>query len=718
MKDSMLLLLTFATTGACSPVVLYTLETAPEESYNDEFMAEAQAKQPFLYSVLEQESWGDEQELQLVVKWSSEFNSLTWEGNIFFNMGGEEIKDTEYGKAVFMERMQGIYEEACKDESMHQAILRSIVWYFDPFTINHLLQSSILSFYPLLVDLLQTFDTSFVKMDRLPGSVSAELCYGKVSTYPVDFEKLVTKLLQDCLSFNAKTNVFKFLDLFFDNDSDLNTLRTVLSWGIVNVREVYEWAESSLDKSTQALLALPLRNRYQERWRCALRLVRFRELKLFPNLPKHLKSIKMKSGKLGREHLTLMLLFPEQSEQLSLMIWDKETSLRELSSILPFLPWQNELAMSMSLELDWNQLFCLPVQPTQKLVLAQAWFNNILESHIISNDGMNEISLIWKCSLSQPVILHQFYLRKYAPQDFDGFIFEKIRNYIGRAITNEDFNQKILFDEILPEEIGTILGEIRNYIGCAITKEDFNQEILFDEVLPKEFGNDDFYGILLLRILLTMVFDEKKSIRWVVAYLKTAKILRMKRSKVIKLILDEELAGPNREVWLAKVFSILRLFVPDFVFDDSPYTSVVELSTSIRRQINLPDSIGLIQILKQQKGISATGSLIPVISSKIVAEIGINNARVVEQMLTKLLRQTQSLAIENDYQNSSEILDNLYSRIDQPSFLRLIIHDANLDPLRVDEIVGFTLKSHGNSFIQTAMALCDLKENQVILNSL
>ncbi len=80
-------------------------------------------------------------------------------------------------------------------------------------------------------------------------------------------------------------------------------------------------------------------------------------------------------------------------------------------------------------------------------------------------------------------------------------------------------------------------------------------------------------------------------------------------------------------------------------------------------------------------------------------------------MLTKLLRQTQLLDIEGNYQNSSDILDNLYLRIDQNSFLRLNVLsllDACLDPLRVNEIAGSMLKSHGNSFIQTATALCNL----------
>ncbi len=65
-------------------------------------------------------------------------------------------------------------------------------------------------------------------------------------------------------------------------------------------------------------------------------------------------------------------------------------------------------------------------------------------------------------------------------------------------------------------------------------------------------------------------------------------------------------------------------------------------------------------------------------------------------MLTKLLRQTQLLDIEGDYQNSSEILDSLYSRIDQSSFLKLDLLGSNLDPLRVDEIVGSILESYAN----------------------
>ncbi len=166
------------------------------------------------------------------------------------------------------------------------------------------------------------------------------------------------------------------------------------------------------------------------------------------------------------------------------------------------------------------------------------------------------------------------------------------------------------------------------------------------------------------------------------------------------------------------VSSTLRLFVPEFVFDDAPYTLVVELSASIRSQINLPASIDLIRTLKQRKGTSVIGGFIPEIPSKILAEIGIGNAWVVKQMLTKLLRQTQLLDIEGNYQNSSVILDNLYSRIDRYSFLRLIILDANLDPLQVDEIVRFILESHGNSFIQTAMAFETSKKDWMILCSL
>ncbi len=83
-------------------------------------------------------------------------------------------------------------------------------------------------------------------------------------------------------------------------------------------------------------------------------------------------------------------------------------------------------------------------------------------------------------------------------------------------------------------------------------------------------------------------------------------------------------------------------------------------------------------------------------------------------MSTKLLRQTQLLDIEGNYQNSSEILDDLYSRIDRYSFLRLSVLsllDANLDPLRVGEIVGPILETHGKSFIQTAMAFATFKKN-------
>ncbi len=91
-----------------------------------------------------------------------------------------------------------------------------------------------------------------------------------------------------------------------------------------------------------------------------------------------------------------------------------------------------------------------------------------------------------------------------------------------------------------------------------------------------------------------MVFDEKKLTRWIAAYLLTAEELPASQSVMIELILGGELAGPNCEIWLEMISTTLRLFVPDFVFDDAPYTSVVELSTSIRGQINLPDSIGLI----------------------------------------------------------------------------------------------------------------------------
>ncbi len=79
-----------------------------------------------------------------------------------------------------------------------------------------------------------------------------------------------------------------------------------------------------------------------------------------------------------------------------------------------------------------------------------------------------------------------------------------------------------------------------------------------------------------------------------------------------------------------------------------------------------------------------------------------------------LLGQTQLLVIEGDFQNPSEILDNLYSRIDQYSFLRLNVLsllDANLDPLRVDEIVRSILEGQGNSFIQAAMTLATFKKN-------
>ncbi len=680
MKYSMLLL-TLATTGACSPVVLYTHETAPKGSCNDELMAEAQAKQPFLYSVLEQrQSWGTEQDLKLVVCWAREFSSYTWEGNIFLNMD-LEITDTELGKVVFMEKMQEIYKEACRSESMRQAILNSVVWDFDLFTINHLLQSSILSFYPLLVDLLQALNTSFVKIDGLSCGVSGELCCGKASTYLANFEKLVKIMQQDDKFIYTAVGVYEILKLLVDYEPDLDTLRMVLSWGTGNVKDTYEWATSNLDKTTQALLVLP---EDQYKWHYILSSIWFREPKSFPNLPRHLNSIKINSSELGREHLIMMLLFPEHSEELSLMVWNQGRPLRELFSILPLLSWQTELAIELNWELYWNRSVFLETleSATRQSIqeLAQAWFDNILNRSICEGIGLKKISSIWRCPLSQPVILHQFYLRRYASQKFDNFILNEVRTCLTR-------------------------------LGSIVTNEDFSQEILFDEVLPKMVETDDPYVIFLLRVLLTKVFDEKKLARWIFVYVLTATELRMEQSEMTELILDEELAGPNHEVWLAEVFSILRLFVPDFVFDDLPYhNSVGELSTFICRQVNLPDSISLIRILKQQKG---TSSFIPVISSKILAEIEISNAWIVEQVLTKLLRQTQLLDIENNYQNSSEILDNLYSRIDRSSFLRLNVLsllDANLDPSRVDEIVRPILEIHGNSFIQTAMTLATLQK--------
>ncbi len=72
--------------------------------------------------------------------------------------------------------------------------------------------------------------------------------------------------------------------------------------------------------------------------------------------------------------------------------------------------------------------------------------------------------------------------------------------------------------------------------------------------------------------------DKANLTKWVVAYLSTATKLLMKRSK---LILDEELASPNRKAWPAKVTSMLRLFVPKFVFDDAPYTSIVKMAASV-----------------------------------------------------------------------------------------------------------------------------------------
>ncbi len=61
-----------------------------------------------------------------------------------------------------------------------------------------------------------------------------------------------------------------------------------------------------------------------------------------------------------------------------------------------------------------------------------------------------------------------------------------------------------------------------------------------------------------------MVFDEKKLTRWIAAYFDTADEFKRYRPNVIKPILDEELAGPNRKAWLERVSSILKLFVPEF----------------------------------------------------------------------------------------------------------------------------------------------------------
>ncbi len=145
-----------------------------------------------------------------------------------------------------------------------------------------------------------------------------------------------------------------------------------------------------------------------------------------------------------------MLLFPEQSEKLSLMVWDQEKSLQALFSILPLLPWQTELAMKLSWELYWNQsmFFKALKLATHKprLNLAQTWFTNIFEKHIVRGNYLNEISSFWKCFLSQSVILHQLYLRSYAPQSFDSFILKKIRSYLpglGFVVTNEDFNNEV-----------------------------------------------------------------------------------------------------------------------------------------------------------------------------------------------------------------------------------------------------------------------------------
>ncbi len=694
MRDSILLLLIFATAGTCSSVVLYTEDTALEGLF---CIKEASERQPFLFSLLEGDrSWGDGEELQSVVIWSRNFKNITWPGNIYVNVG-EEIEDTEYGKIVFMERIQEIYEEARRNEPMDQAILKSAIYDLDLFTIAHLLQSSILSFYPLLVDLLRTLNTSFAKMRKLSWDVSGELSIGKTSTCTnVD---VVIRMLQHDHKFTYSiASVYELSKLLVDYEPDLDISWMVFSWGLSDLRDAYEWAKSDLDKTTQALLVFPLSTRHQWLWRDVLRSICFRELRSFQNLPKHLRSIKIESSELGREHLILMLLFPKQSEKLSLMVWVQERPLWELFSILPLLPWQHELVTNVGWELYWDQLDCLSVlvstiagsKPDPVFVntreLAQIWFNDILKRSIYEGIGLKEIFSIWGHSLSQPVILHQLYLRWYNAQDFDEWVAT------GRGNPSAG------------------LGST----GCVVNNKNFNQEILLDKVFPKAVETDDPYVIFLLHVLLTMVFDEKKLSRWIAAYVLTAMELRVEPSDVIKLILNEELAGTNRKIWLEMASTTLKLFVPGFVFDDaSYYTSVVELSASIRRQINLPGSIELLRTLKQQKGALATNSFIPEISSKISAEIG-SSSWVVKQMLTKLLRRTQLLDIEDDYQNSSDILDSLYSRIDRYSFLRLNVPpllDANPDLLRVDEIVRSVLDSHRNSFIQTAKALATLKKN-------